>query len=147
MSHRNECPTEWEARSQGARAYENGRSSWGNPYRDGGCEEAESAWRSGYRRAEARMEEARQEEEFYRQQENAAAEAEYAAQMEAEQQAQEAPPEPSAYLMQPLRSLEEVLAARAGRDPGFSQTETGSEKAKPPHTQVAPLREKEGRGK
>jgi hypothetical protein len=65
VSHRNDCPTEWEARSQGARAYERGGSSWGNPYRDDGCEEAERAWRSGFYRAEQRRMEEEAERQFW----------------------------------------------------------------------------------
>lgn len=67
MSHRSSCPTEWEARSEGARAFNRGGSSWNNPYRDGECEEAESAWRTGFRRAEQRHLEEEQERQYFEQ--------------------------------------------------------------------------------
>lgn len=59
MSHRDDCPTGWEARRHGERAYERGYGS--NPYRGGsgeeGCDEAEREWRRGYNAAERRAEE------------------------------------------------------------------------------------------
>jgi len=67
MSHRDDCPTRWEAERKGERDFEWGRSRSSNPYetisyRDEGCPEAADAWRSGYRRAEFRAEEQREEE-------------------------------------------------------------------------------------
>ena len=66
MSHRDDCPSRWEAERQGERAQEWGRSRSSNPHEslwpDEGCPEAAEAWRSGYRRAEMRDEEQREEE-------------------------------------------------------------------------------------
>ena len=66
MSHRENCPSRWEAEREGERAQEWGRSRSSNPHeslwRDEGCPEAAEAWRSGYRRAEMREEEQREEE-------------------------------------------------------------------------------------
>lgn len=50
----------------------------------------------------------------------------------------------SPVLNRPLRSLDEVLAARAVRDQRSSQNESGSEKAKPPL--IEPPHTPEGRG-
>lgn len=79
MAHRNDCPTEWEARREGERAAGNGYGR--NPYRDE-CEDAERAWDRGYRNMQERREEEemqrrheeererqRIEEDYYRQQE------------------------------------------------------------------------------
>jgi len=59
MSHRWNCPTDYEARRQGERAQEYGRGSWSNPHRsswpDEGCDEAARAWDRGYRDAEYRV--------------------------------------------------------------------------------------------
>jgi hypothetical protein len=62
VSHRWDCPTDYEARRQGERAQERGEGRWRNPHgdtwRDGtGCEEAERAWDRGHRDAERREEE------------------------------------------------------------------------------------------
>ena|SRR3990167_6007344 len=66
MSHRDDCPSRWEAERQGERAQEWGRSRSSNPHEslwpDEGCPEAADAWRSGYRRAEMREEEQREED-------------------------------------------------------------------------------------
>lgn len=68
MSHRWNCPTDWEARREGERAAEWGRSRSSNPYedsywnRDKACPEAAEEWDRGYRRAEMRAEEEREEE-------------------------------------------------------------------------------------
>ena len=67
MSHRNDCPSRWDAEREGERAQEYGRSRSANPYDgdiwgEGRCEEAADYWRSGYRRAEIREEEQREEE-------------------------------------------------------------------------------------
>lgn len=68
MSHRWDCPTDWEARREGERAQENGRSRSSNPYddrywnRDRACPDAADEWARGYRRAEIREEEQREEE-------------------------------------------------------------------------------------
>lgn len=68
MSHRWNCPTDWEARHEGERAHEWGRSRSSNPYkesywnRDKACPEAADEWNRGYRRAEMRAEEEREEE-------------------------------------------------------------------------------------
>ena len=101
MSHRWNCPTEWEARREGERASDYGRSRYSNPYREqfgeSHCEDAERSWDRGHRyREEQREEEAAaeraaerhaseqracrlaQEEEYYRRQE----EAHYAEQQE-----------------------------------------------------------------
>ena len=63
MSHRDDCPSYWEARSEGHRAGYRGYGS--NPYRpdpwgESGCPDAERAWRSGYYAGEER----RQEEDY-----------------------------------------------------------------------------------
>ena len=66
MSHRDDCPTKREAERQGELAQEFGRSRSSNPHEslwlDEGCPEAAEAWRAGYRRAEMREEEAREED-------------------------------------------------------------------------------------
>ena len=66
MSHRDDCPSQWDAEREGERAQEYGRSRSSNPHEsiwhDEGCPEAAEAWRSGYRRAEMREEEQREEE-------------------------------------------------------------------------------------
>lgn len=64
MSHRDDCPDEYDARRDGERAHDFGRGYYSNPYRDReeGCDEAASAWSSGYRAASARREEERAEE-------------------------------------------------------------------------------------
>ena len=107
MSHRDDCPTDWEARREGERAYERGYGS--NPYRGNGwdersCPEAERAFdygrrqaeyrheeqmaeeRSERRRAEARREEQEQEDAYYQQM----MEQQY---QEQQQQPEEPPPE------------------------------------------------------
>lgn len=67
MSHRWNCHDEYEARREGERAYEYGRSRSSNPYedsywnRDRACPDAENAWDRGYRAAEIRDEEEREE--------------------------------------------------------------------------------------
>ena len=65
MSHRDDCPSRWEAERQGERAQEWGRSRSSNPHEslwmNEGCPEAAEAWGSGYRRAEMREEEQREE--------------------------------------------------------------------------------------
>lgn len=72
MSHRLNCPTEWEARHEGERAFDYGRSRASNPYEDSygnrerACPEAADDWRSGYRRAEMREEERHEEEAAHR---------------------------------------------------------------------------------
>lgn len=66
MSHRDDCPSRWDAEREGRRAFEWGRSRSSNPHEsiwhDEGCPEAADAWRSGYRRAEMCAEEEREEE-------------------------------------------------------------------------------------
>ncbi len=67
MSHRDTCPSRWEAEREGERAQEHGYGRFRNPYdehygNDRACEEASEAWRDGYRRAECREEEQREEE-------------------------------------------------------------------------------------
>lgn len=68
MSHRSSCPDDWEARREGERAYDWGRSRSSNPYedsywnRDRACPDAAEEWSRGYRRAEMRAEEEREEE-------------------------------------------------------------------------------------
>ena len=62
MSHRWDCPTEWEARRDGERAAERGYGRGNNPYKEdffnrSHCEEAERAWNRGHRYAEERREE------------------------------------------------------------------------------------------
>jgi hypothetical protein len=72
MSHRWSCPSDWEARREGERAFENGRSMYSNPYedsywnRDNACREAAEEWERGHRRAEIREEERREEEAAHR---------------------------------------------------------------------------------
>lgn len=67
MSHRWNCPTDDEARREGERAFEYGRSRYNNPYedspwnRDSACPEAAEEWERGHRRAEMRAEEEREE--------------------------------------------------------------------------------------
>ena len=63
MSHRWSCPTDWEARLEGERASDYGRSRYSNPYREqygeSHCEDAERAWERGFcYREEQREEEA-----------------------------------------------------------------------------------------
>jgi len=67
MSHRDTCPSRWDAEREGERAQEYGYGRWRNPYDDHfhpdrECDEAAEAWRSGYRRAEMREEEQREED-------------------------------------------------------------------------------------
>lgn len=68
MSHRLNCPSDWEARREGERAHESGRSRSSNPYedhywnRDRACPDAAEEWRRGFLRAEIREEERREEE-------------------------------------------------------------------------------------
>ena len=68
MSHRWNCPTDWEAKREGERAFEYGRSRYSNPYedspwnRDRACPEAAEEWERGHRYAEMRAEEEREEE-------------------------------------------------------------------------------------
>ena len=61
MSHRWDCPTDYEARRRGERAFERGDGSWRNPYKEQigeqSCSEAEENWQRGYRAAERREEE------------------------------------------------------------------------------------------
>jgi hypothetical protein len=61
MSHRDDCPSRWQAKREGERAFDNGLGSWRNPYRedwpDQGCPEAQRAWCDGFRDAERREEE------------------------------------------------------------------------------------------
>lgn len=66
MSHRDDCPDRYEAEREGRRAFANGRSRSSNPHEsiwfEEGCREAADAWRTGYRRAEMRAEDEREEE-------------------------------------------------------------------------------------
>lgn len=68
MSHRWNCPTDYEARREGERAQDWGSSRSSNPYedsywnRDRACPDAAEEWDRGYRYAEMRAEEAREEE-------------------------------------------------------------------------------------
>lgn len=67
MSHRDSCPSRYEAEREGERAQEHGDGRWRNPYDERygnaeACEEASEAWSSGYRRAAYREEERREEE-------------------------------------------------------------------------------------
>lgn len=68
MSHRDYCPDDWTARREGERAFERGEGSWRNPYGeshssfDTPCEDADAAWRRGYREAERHEEERHAEE-------------------------------------------------------------------------------------
>jgi hypothetical protein len=62
LSHRDNCPTRWEAERQGARAFEYGSPSYSNPYgryhdRGNQCRDAERAWEDGHRRARRQAEE------------------------------------------------------------------------------------------
>lgn len=56
MSHRWDCPDDWEARREGERAHDRGASYYSNPY-DGVCRDASDEWSYAYRRAEDRAEE------------------------------------------------------------------------------------------
>lgn len=66
MSHRDSCPDRWTAQREGERAQKNGYGRWRNPYDDPysltHCEEAADEWSRGYRRAEIREEEQREED-------------------------------------------------------------------------------------
>jgi hypothetical protein len=66
MTHREDCPTPYEARREGERAFENGRGSYSNPYRDDyardTCPDAEREWSYGFRDAERRRDEEREQE-------------------------------------------------------------------------------------
>jgi hypothetical protein len=90
MSHRFDCPSKYEARRTGERAFERGDGSWRNPYKsdwpDEGCPEAAQEWRRGYRDAERRQEEREEEERIERhlQEVRAQEEARYNAAMEDE---------------------------------------------------------------
>lgn len=102
MSHRWDCPTDYEARRRGEDMFNRGYGSYSNPYRDSfgeeHCPEAEQNWQRGYRDAERRDEERREEEriiemqrEHRRQEEaryNEAMEAQYYEQQMAEQEQQ-----------------------------------------------------------
>src|SRR5262245_48108462 len=61
MSHRWDCPTDWEAEREGRYAGDRGRSRYSNPYADE-CHEAEQAWDRGYRRGMYDREEREAEE-------------------------------------------------------------------------------------
>lgn len=83
MSHRDDCPSRWEAERKGRDAAHRHYSSYDNPYRDQygneqACPEAESAWSYGLNRERDRMEDERREEQ----------EREWAAQRAAEYQRQ-----------------------------------------------------------
>lgn len=73
--HRSSCPSSWEARREGERAFQRGEPEWSRPYRHT-CSEADRYYRRGYedqqviredeitnerRREERRAEEARQD--------------------------------------------------------------------------------------
>lgn len=112
MSHRWGCTPEWEARAEGERAFDRGASYYGanpyasyNEYGDQGerrrCEDAEEAWRAGYRSAENRAEEEEAERhaaarrEAERREMTAQEEAYYEAESQRYQQEQwEEPPPP-----------------------------------------------------
>jgi len=112
MSHRDNCPTRWQAEREGQDAFARGAGRYSNPYdrSHGGsdhCRDADRAWEDGHRQAERHAEEeaiqrrqdqrraqerewARQKEEasYWRQQEEEQAqqmEEEYAAAIEAQQ--------------------------------------------------------------
>jgi len=66
MSHRWDCPTDYEAEREGRRAAERGMGRYSNPYSESGwtpCGEAEAHWQSGYRTGERARREEREEEE------------------------------------------------------------------------------------
>lgn len=70
MSHRWDCPTDYEAEREGRRAAERGYSRYSNPYSDFGfqpCHEAEEHWQRGYRAGEREREEREAEERYQRQ--------------------------------------------------------------------------------
>lgn len=108
MSHRDDCPTRWQAEREGEQAAGYGSGSWRNPYRssfssEDECPEAARAWEDGRRSEERRMEERQQEErereaEHRRREQEAEWRAEeeraYYEQMQAEQYPEQQPPEP-----------------------------------------------------
>jgi hypothetical protein len=101
MSHRWDCPLDYEAEREGRRAGERGLSSrYSNPYSESGwqpCEEAQENWdrgfRAGERVRELREEEEREERATERRRQDAAEE-EYYYQQQYEAQMQEQYPEP-----------------------------------------------------
>jgi hypothetical protein len=60
MSHTDRCPDRYDARREGERAHDRGYGSFRNPYDGYGpdrCDEAASAWRSGWYEKEREQEE------------------------------------------------------------------------------------------
>ncbi len=92
MSHRDDCPSEWEARRRGERDYEDrGYRSYHTPY-DGQCEEAVEAYRRAQRSAEYDAQDRAEAREAHR---RAVQQREYAEAEEAyQEQQQEVEPEP-----------------------------------------------------
>lgn len=89
MSHRWDCPSEWEARLAGEHSYErSGYRSYYTPERFEDCEDAARAYHDGQRAAERRAEERAEQEAWERQQEErrrwAMIEAQHAEEMERE---------------------------------------------------------------
>lgn len=87
MSHRNDCPDEWEARAAGRRDAQECGYSRSSRFEE--CEDAQSAYRRGFYAEQERI----QEEHWLREQqaraeEEAAMEAEYYASLEAQEAAQ-----------------------------------------------------------
>lgn len=65
MSHRWDCPTDWEARREGRRAGERGygRNPYDDPFPgDSYCEEAAANWRRGFQQGEYYRQEREYEE-------------------------------------------------------------------------------------
>jgi hypothetical protein len=66
VSHRWDCPTDYEAEREGRRAGESGyKSRYSNPYTETGfqpCEEAERHWEDGFRAGERAREQQEEEE-------------------------------------------------------------------------------------
>lgn len=133
MSHRWNCPTDWEARHEGERAFDYGRSPLSNPYeddywnRDRACPEAAEEWDRGYRSAEMRAEEEREEEAARQRAAMRRAEAD---EWDDYAQAQEY------YAMQDERQLveSEEPPAVAAVDPGVENTESSTRDSKGSHS-------------
>lgn len=101
MSHRWDCPTDYEAEREGRRAAERGMSRYSNPYMDHSwtpCEEAQENWMRGYRAGERarelREEEEREEQRAIERRRQAIEEESYYASLQEEQYPEPDYPEP-----------------------------------------------------
>ena len=123
MSHRWNCPTDWEARHEGERAFEYGRSRYSNPYEDGpfnrdsACPEAAEEWDRGHRHAEMRADEEREEEAARQRSERRRAE---------EQEYDDYAQEQQYYAMQDERELAEMEEPPASDAVDPHATDTGN---------------------